>query len=297
MTFLSSVLNGKDDFTWMKYTHSGTGRERWLAVALAISYVTFKAAKASILCPTWTIYLEQKFQAKLMVTLLQNLNIPISKSKLTPSTTKINCLGIEVNSVKTTLSIPTEKLGEILQECVKFKNQKHFTRRQLQSVIGKLMFIHKVVKPARLFVNRLLETLSSMENKATMSTEVLKDINWFCQLVQKFNGTCQYMYTPVACVETIELDACSTGFGARYKDFVYQYQFRQGEITNSSSITHIEMWNVLVALRMWGHMWAKKSVVIRCDNQAVVSVVNTSVTKNHILATMCRNIWLETAMK
>ena len=79
--------------------------------------------------------------------------------------------------------------------------------------------------------------------------------------------------------------------------YVYQYQFREGEIINSFSITHIEMWNVLVTLRMWGHMWANKSVVIKCDNQAVVSVVNTSVTKDHILATMCRNIWLETATK
>ena len=95
-----------------------------------------------------------------------------------------------MDSVKTTLSIPTEKLGEILQECEKFKTQKQFTRRQLQSLIGKLMFVHKVVKPARMFVNRLLETLQNMGNKATMSTEVLKDINWFCQLVQKFNGTC-----------------------------------------------------------------------------------------------------------
>ena len=231
-----------------------------------------------------------------MVTLLQDLNIPISKSKLTPPTTKINCPGIEVDSVKATLSIPTDKLGEILQECIKFKNQKHFTRRQLQSIIGKLMFIHKVVKPARLFVNRLLETLKNMKDKASMSPEILKDINWFCQLVEKFNGTCQYMYNPVACVETIELDACLTGLGACYKDFVYQYQFKQGEIISSFSITHLEMWNVLVALRIWGHMWANKSVVIKCDNQAVVSVVNTSVTKDHILATMCRNIWLETAI-
>ena len=95
-----------------------------------------------------------------------------------------------MDSVKATLSIPTEKLGEMLQECINFKTQKYFTRRQLQSIIGNLMFIHKVVRPAKLFVNRLLETLRNMGNKSTMSTEVLKDINWFCHLVEKFNGTC-----------------------------------------------------------------------------------------------------------
>ena len=159
------------------------------------------------LCPTWMIYWGAEVPSKArdnfnsMATLLQNLNIPISKSKLTAPTTKINCLGIEVDSVKATLSIPTEKLHEILQKCIKFKNQKQFSRRQLQSVIGKLMFVHKVIKPARVFVNRLLEKLRSMKDKASMSTEILNDI------------------------------------------------------------------------------------------------VNISVTKDHILATMCRNIWLETAMK
>ena len=157
---------------------------------------------------------------KSMVALLQELTIPISTSKLTPPTTKLTCLGIEVDSVKATLSIPADKLGEILQECAGFKTQKTFTRRQLQSLIGKLMVVHKVVKPARVFVNRLLETLRNMGSKANMSAAILKDINWFCQLVQKFNGTCQYMYTPVACVETIELDACLTGLGACYKDCV-----------------------------------------------------------------------------
>ena len=81
---------------------------------------------------------------KFKVKLLQDLTFPISKSKLT--------LGIEVNLVKVTLSIPSSKMKEILKECVEFRQRKYFTKRQLQSIIGKLMFVHKMVKPARLFV-------------------------------------------------------------------------------------------------------------------------------------------------
>ena len=77
-----------------------------------------------------------------MVKLLKDLRIPISMSKLTPPTTKIICLGIEVNSVEATLSIPPHKLTEILEECVEFKKRTCFTKRQLQSVIGKLMFVY-----------------------------------------------------------------------------------------------------------------------------------------------------------
>ena len=86
--------------------------------------------------------------------LLQDLRIPVSKSKLCPPSTKITCLGIEINSVQATLSVPDHKLREILQNCKDFIKNKTFTKKQLQSLIGSLMFIHKVVKSARFFVNR-----------------------------------------------------------------------------------------------------------------------------------------------
>ena len=121
---------------------------------------------------------------KYMVKLLQDLNIPISEFKLTPPSTIITCLGIEFNLVEASLSIPITKLNEILQECQKFKQRTQFARKQLQSIIGKLMFVHKVVKPARLFVNRLLNTLRNMGDKCPMSIDVKKDITWFCEFVK-----------------------------------------------------------------------------------------------------------------
>ena len=142
-----------------------------------------------------------------MVKLLKDLNIPMSQSKLTPPTTKIMCLGIDVDSVQATLSIPpSPKLVEILEECVKFKKRTRFTKRQLQSIIGKLMFVHKVVKPARLFVKRLLNLLRNMGGSVSLSRDMVRDINWFCEFLQIFNGTCHYIHPPLIGVEPIELD-------------------------------------------------------------------------------------------
>ena len=56
------------------------------------------------------------------------------------------------------------------------------------------------------------------------------------------------------------------------------------------------MLNIVVALRLWGHWWANASVSIRCDNLAVVQVVNTHKTKDAILAVCVRNIWLICAL-
>ena len=56
------------------------------------------------------------------------------------------------------------------------------------------------------------------------------------------------------------------------------------------------MWNVLFGIRLWAKQWSNKVIVIKCDNEAVVSVVNTGVTRDNALAAFACNIWLVTAL-
>ena len=140
---------------------------------------------------------------------VKDLNIPISEAKLTPLTTRIVCLDIEIDSVTACMSIPPGKLEEILQTCQSFRKLSYFSRRQLQSVIGSLMF-----KPARYFINRLLDTLRNMNGTKTRMTEsVKKHINCFLLFVKHFNGTTTYMHRNLYCSDVIDPDACLTGFG------------------------------------------------------------------------------------
>ena len=53
-------------------------------------------------------------------------------------------------------------------------------------------------------------------------------------------------------------------------------------------IVHLEMLNLVIALRLWSQKWAHSTVKFYCDNLAVVQVVRTGKTKDHML----RNIWL-----
>ena len=56
------------------------------------------------------------------------------------------------------------------------------------------------------------------------------------------------------------------------------------------------MLNVMVALKVWGHMWENTMIHIHCDNLAVVQVLNSGGSRDAMLATCARNIWLLTAM-
>ena len=52
------------------------------------------------------------------------------------------------------------------------------------------------------------------------------------------------------------------------------------------------MLNVLVALKIWAYQWINCKVRIQCDNMAVVEVLASGKTKDKVLATCARNIWL-----
>ena len=56
------------------------------------------------------------------------------------------------------------------------------------------------------------------------------------------------------------------------------------------------MINILLALRLFKHQWSRRKVLIRCDNEAVVTVLKTGKTRDPYLAACARNMWFESAM-
>ena len=61
-------------------------------------------------------------------------------------------------------------------------------------------------------------------------------------------------------------------------------------------IIHLEMLNIVIALRTWDVYWRHSDIDIFCDNLGVVQVVETGKTRDQFLALCVRNIWLLTAV-
>ena len=68
------------------------------------------------------------------------------------------------------------------------------------------------------------------------------------------------------------------------------------EIKRYKSRIRIKMVNVVVALKVWGQLWANKCVEICCDNRAVVDVLSFGKDRDAVLVTCARNVWLLSAM-
>ena len=86
-----------------------------------------------------------------LLNLLQQLGLDISFNKLVSPATSVICLGILVDSVNRTISIPDQKLQEIKNTCHKWASKTYCSKTDLQSLLGLLLYITKCVKPARFF--------------------------------------------------------------------------------------------------------------------------------------------------
>ena len=221
--------------------------------------------------------------------LMRELGLTISTKKLVPPATQVTCLGVLIDTVRGTIAIPPEKLADITQAVHQWLSKDVASKRQLQSILGLLLYVHKCVKPARVFLNRMLELLRFAQDrqKILLTPEFKRDLRWFAKFLPTYNGVSLYDHRKVD--TTLELDACLTGFGGCCGNLVYHLPIQRGFM--NWTIVHLEMVNILIAVRLFKHQWASHKVLIRCDNQAVVSVLRSGKTRDPYLAACARNIW------
>ena len=216
-----------------------------------------------------------------------------------PATTQV-VLGIEINTISGTCAVPPDRLEEIIALVAFWQRKRRTTKVQLQSLIGKLQFITKCVLQSRAFLNRLLDTLRAMSKKKSikLSDSFKKDLKWWSMFVEDYNGV---SFIPaVTWAEpdvTFATDSCLEGCGGWCLKEYFHVNFPKFIKDQSLRIHHLEMLAVLVGVRMWGEYCTGMKVQIYCDNEAVVTVINSSKTKDAFLATCIRELWLEVARK
>ena len=150
--------------------------------------------------------------------LMRQLGLTISEKKLVPPSTQVMCLGVLIDTVKGTIAIPPEKLEQINEAVSHWLTKDVASRRQLQSILGLLLYVHKCVKPARIFLNRMLELLraSHGSQKILLTPDFKRDLRWFDKFLCKYNGISIYDHKKVDA--TLELDAF-------FKFFFYIFLF------------------------------------------------------------------------
>ena len=102
-----------------------------------------------------------------------------------------------------------------------------------------------------------------------------------------FNGILFIKNNAVDPVQSSYLDAYLTGMGGVWRDCVYASPIQNlGGL--DLKIVHLEMLNIVIALKTRGRFWCNSTSTVHCDN----FVVKTGKIKDPFLVLCVRNIWL-----
>ena len=174
------------------------------------------------------------------------------------------------------------------------------TSQQLQSVIGLLNFVCRVISPGRAFLRRLINLtigISRPGHHIRLNAKARADLAaWHC-FISSFNGVTMIINSNWTSSYAIKLytDAASTqGFAAVFGSRWFHGRFPQ--IWQSYNIAVLGLYPIVAALELWGKYMANHSVLFLTDNQAVVEVINKQSAKNSHLMRLVRRLVI-TALK
>ena len=218
----------------------------------------------------------------ILIKLLRSLGFQINWNKVVDPTQCLIFLGIEIDSRSMCKRLPAVKLTE-LKECLAgFSQRKRASKKQLQSLAGKLNWAAGVVHGGRVFLRRIIDaicTLSAANHKCVISQEVRLDIEWWKVFMTSFNGSSLMLDDrPVVSVST---DACNIGAGGYCcgggetgPDWFHCNWSCDWPKLQDAHINVKELASVVLAAQRWAASWANKRVVIWSDNSTTVACIN-----------------------
>ena len=158
--------------------------------------------------------------------------------------------------------------------------------KDLQSLVVSLSHACEVVHTGRTFLRRMLELLKGCKKNqqgVCLNLSFLSDLVWWNLFLEDWNGI-GMLENPADGMPDIEIhsDASgSFGCGAWTGDLWLQLQWPEG--VSNWSIAAKELVPIVITALVWGDQWGDRLILVHCDNQAVVKVINSRSSKEDIL--------------
>ena len=230
--------------------------------------------------------------------LLGLLGVEEATRKAISPSTRVAFLGIWFDTEKMTMEVTPERLLEIKSLTATWLKKNKATVKEVQSIIGKVNFVAKCVRPARIFIGRMLNFLREMSHKgkSKVTDDFKGDIKWWNEFLPTFNGISliskEIWSNPD---EIIASDACLTGCGATCGREFFHKEFPATVLVKEWHINALELLALIVAITVWAKNLTGRRVTVLCDNTATVWVINTGKTRDKVMQMLLRELCYITA--
>ena len=211
-------------------------------------------------------------------------------------TTCLIFLGVELDTVKLELRLPTEKLTRLKTILKKWVRLQSCRKRELQSLIGLLHDASIVITPGRTFLRRLIDLVKSAHHRPSsgfirLNLDARSDILWWHTFIEDWNGLSMMQHSQRQHADIILTSDASGSWGCGAYYGVHWLQYPWSPLTRDFNITAKELLPIVLAAAVWGRDWEHRSVLCRCDNEAVVHIINTGTSKDPIAMGLMRCLY------
>ncbi len=175
--------------------------------------------------------------------------------------------------------------------------------KEMQSLLGSLNFYVQGDSTRSPFCRRLINSTCGIKrpyHHIRISRGIREDLQTWLNFFENFNGISLFhdrfwhsnedlsLYTDSSAAE-------GNGFGAYFRGKwsfgVWPADWHKAGLT--SDITVLEYFPILVAIHIWGDELRNKKVLFKCDNSAVVHIINTQTCKSDRVMVMVRLLTLK----
>ena len=206
-------------------------------------------------------------------------------------------LGFRLDTVKMEVTIPPEKLSDVILITQSWETKDRATRKDLQSLAGKLNHIAQCVLPARRFMSRILALLRSVPRRGTVAVDagLRRDLAWFSKYAKCCNGRL-LIQRDMPSTE-IQCDACPTGAGGFSSTHYYSLPIPL-DLAEAHHISRLEAANAIVTLKtLVPPSTTNTEVVLVTDNSATMFALSSGKTCDPVLVACSGELWLIAALQ
>lgn len=235
---------------------------------------------------------EEKF--KTVLDLLEELGLPIAWNKVVSPSRVTKFLGIIIDLHNREIRIPDDKISNFATLARQTVGKTYISTKTAQSIAGHINHLSKAVRPARLFMNRILEVMREAGGRRIRIDDRFRaDLSWFIKFLEDFNG--RSLIVQESPVFVIEADSCLTGGGARMDQLCYAIVY-PSSIAESMHISQLEALNCIVAARVFLSDKANVCVRIICDNLGAITSLATGRGRDPVITAISRAFWFFAAV-
>ncbi|XP_069128708.1 uncharacterized protein [Argopecten irradians] len=232
--------------------------------------------------------------------IFNTLGIPIALHKTAGPSTCLEYLGVCLDSEKMEARLPAEKIERISEILNSFAQRKTCTKRELLCLLGHMNFASRVIRPGRSFVSHLIKlstTVSELHHHVTLTSAVRADLVMWSSFLSSWNGVSFFIDDNITIKADLEIftDATPTSFGGIYGVHWFQDYFPAALMLEQSSMALYELYPIVMAGVLWGHLWLRKRILFYCDNMATVEIITKGRSKINSIMKLMRRLTFHSA--